>query len=67
LIPAGYWLSTMVITYIAVLIAVPTKFINRKLFVVFLSLPAAFFSMFKLLFNLRGANKTFIHTPHGAR
>jgi hypothetical protein len=28
-------------------------------------LPTVFIKMFKLLFRLKGADKTFIHTPHG--
>ena len=29
-------------------------------------LPSAFIRMFMLLFKLKGANKTFIHTVHGS-
>jgi hypothetical protein len=30
----------------------------------FMQLPKAFFGIFMALFKMRGATKTFIHTPH---
>ncbi|WP_221199452.1 glycosyltransferase [Mucilaginibacter gotjawali] len=60
-----YWLAALGITYCAILISVPAKYINKQLFKAIISLPMAFISMFKLFFKLKGANKTFIHTPHG--
>jgi cellulose synthase/poly-beta-1,6-N-acetylglucosamine synthase-like glycosyltransferase len=64
-LPSVYWLLLWVITYIAILIAIPPQYFNRRLFKAVLSLPAAFFTMFKLFFKLKNANRTFIHTPHG--
>lgn len=60
-----YWLALLVLTYFAVLLAVPGQYFNKKLFKALYTLPWAFFSMAKLFFRLKGANKTFIHTPHG--
>lgn len=59
------WLLVWVTGYIAILLAVPAVFFNKRLMVALISLPAGIFSTFKVLFKLKGANRTFIHTPHG--
>ena len=64
-LPMFYWLGLCAATCAAVLISVPRKYFNKQLLTAVINLPLAFFSMFKLLFKLRDANKTFIHTPHG--
>ena len=64
-VPPAYWCFIGISTYLAILLSVPVQYFNKRLGSVALALPAAFFSMFKLLFKLKGANKTFIHTPHG--
>ncbi|GHB49751.1 glycosyltransferase [Mongoliitalea lutea] len=51
--------------YIAIIISVPREFVNKQLFKAILKLPLSILRIFKLLFKLKGANKTFIHTPHG--
>ena len=61
----AYALGLFMITYIAILISIPAKYFNKQLFKAIITLPSAFFAMFKLFFKLKGANKTFIHTPHG--
>jgi len=60
-----YWLGVWVIGYFSILLAVPASFFNQKLISALLKLPAGIFSTFKILFKLKGANKSFIHTPHG--
>ncbi|MES2112934.1 MAG: glycosyltransferase [Bacteroidota bacterium] len=60
-----YWLTLWVTTYVSITLAVPAEYFNKQLYKAIYSLPAAFFTMFKLFFKLRNANKTFIHTPHG--
>jgi cellulose synthase/poly-beta-1,6-N-acetylglucosamine synthase-like glycosyltransferase len=60
-----YWLGLCGATYTAILISVPAPYFNKQLMKAMFSLPSAFISMFKLFFKLKGANKTFIHTPHG--
>lgn len=59
------WLVVWVIGYIAIMLAVPGVFFNKRLMAALISLPAGILSTFKVLFKLKGANKTFIHTPHG--
>lgn len=60
-----YWLMLLVITYTAIIMAIPSQYFNKQLFKAIVKLPSAFLTMFKLFFKLKGANKTFIHTPHG--
>jgi len=47
------------------MLAVPRKFVNKRLLAALFKLPAGIFSFFKVLLKSKGANKTFIHTPHG--
>ncbi len=60
-----YWLSLLSLSVLAMVFAVPTKFYSIKFFRSILLVPSIFLKMFLLLFKLKGANKTFIHTPHG--
>lgn len=60
-----YWAAVWAIGYFSILLAVPSGFFNQKLFSALMKLPAGIFSTFKILFRLKGANKSFIHTPHG--
>lgn len=50
---------------IALGLAIPGNLINKRLFFALIDLPKVFFLMFMNLFKLKGANKSFIHTPHG--
>ncbi|MBK0378791.1 glycosyltransferase [Mucilaginibacter segetis] len=58
------WLAATICCYIGILVAIPASFFNSKLLGAVLKLPLMFFTMFALLFKLKGANKKFIHTPH---
>lgn len=62
---AYYWLAVWITGYIAILLAVPAVFFNKRLLAAVMRLPAGIISTFKVLFKIKGANKTFIHTPHG--
>jgi cellulose synthase/poly-beta-1,6-N-acetylglucosamine synthase-like glycosyltransferase len=59
------WIALMGLNVLAMGFAIPRRFYNRNLLRSILLVPGLFFKMFLLLFKLRGANKTFIHTPHG--
>jgi cellulose synthase/poly-beta-1,6-N-acetylglucosamine synthase-like glycosyltransferase len=63
----GYaiWIVLFTLNTISILIAIPREFYDRKLAIAILQLPLLFLNMFLLLFKLKGANKKFIHTPHG--
>jgi cellulose synthase/poly-beta-1,6-N-acetylglucosamine synthase-like glycosyltransferase len=59
------WPIFLSMNVLAIAFAIPLKYYNRQMFHSFLLLPKIFLKMFNLLFKLKGANKTFIHTPHG--
>ncbi len=59
------WILLFLLNTLSVLIAIPKDFYNQKLARAILRLPAIFLNMLLLLFKLKGANKKFIHTPHG--
>jgi len=58
------WLAATACCYTGILIAIPASFINEKFWGAVLRVPMIFFTMFLLLFKLKGANKKFIHTAH---
>ena len=60
------WLSNLLITVAAFVLSLPKSFYNTSTLKAMLSLPSAFVRMALLLFKLKGANKKFIHTSHGA-
>ncbi|MDX2245399.1 MAG: glycosyltransferase family 2 protein [Bacteroidia bacterium] len=60
-----YWWILLLLLGFAMILAVPVSFYDRKFFQALGALPGTFFTMFTLLFRLKGANKQFIHTPHG--
>ena len=59
------WLLNLLFVVLAFFFALPKSFYNTKTLEALLTLPTAFFRMALLLFKLKGANKKFIHTPHG--
>ncbi|MBC7485466.1 MAG: glycosyltransferase [Cytophagaceae bacterium] len=59
-----YWIALWLLYIITLMLAVPGRFYNRKLWNAVLRVPAVFLKMFLLLFRLKGAGKTFVHTPH---
>jgi len=61
-----YWLSVFLIVTMAFIVSIPGEFYNKQTLNALLTLPKAFWSMFASLFKLKGANKKFIHTQHGA-
>jgi cellulose synthase/poly-beta-1,6-N-acetylglucosamine synthase-like glycosyltransferase len=61
----GIWVLLFLINTISILLSIPKEFYNQKLASAILRLPVIFLNMFLLLFKLKGANKKFIHTPHG--
>lgn len=59
------WIILLGLNLAAMAFAIPRRFYNRKLLKSVILVPRLFVKMFLLLFKLKGANKTFIHTPHG--
>lgn len=58
------WICLWLLYIITLMLAVPGRFYNRKLWNAILKVPSVFLKMFLLLFRLKGAGKTFVHTPH---
>jgi cellulose synthase/poly-beta-1,6-N-acetylglucosamine synthase-like glycosyltransferase len=59
------WMLLLMSNVLAMAFAIPRRLYNVKLLKSVLLIPGIFFKMLLLLFKLKGANKTFIHTPHG--
>lgn len=59
------WLTNLLMVTTSFIVALPLSFYNQKTLRAVRSIPSAFLRMFILLFQLRGANKRFIHTTHG--
>ncbi|GAB4238007.1 MAG: glycosyltransferase family 2 protein [Ekhidna sp.] len=66
-IPFAFWFTLWASYISATLICVPGKYLNGKLFFTLLLLPKILVTMLQLMFNLKGANKRFIHTSHKAK
>ena len=63
----GYeiWAGLFVLNTISIFISIPGEFYTKQMLIAIASVPMLFVKMFLLLFKLKGANKKFIHTPHG--
>jgi cellulose synthase/poly-beta-1,6-N-acetylglucosamine synthase-like glycosyltransferase len=63
----GYtvWIFLFCVHTVAILLAIPSEYYTKKLVLAVVRLPLIFINMMLLLFKLKGANKKFIHTPHG--
>lgn len=59
------WVVMLLINITTMIFAIPRKLYSLNLLKSVMLVPVIFFKMIKLLFRLKGANKTFIHTPHG--
>mgnify|MGYP000061569060 CR=1 FL=1 len=64
-ISSQFWLINFGLLVVAFVLALPKSFYNSATVKAMVSMPSAFFRMFRLLFNLKGANTKFIHTSHG--
>lgn len=63
----SYWIWPVFlgVMILALFMAVPREFYGKDLLRAVIKIPGLFLRMFLLLFKLKGANKKFIHTPHG--
>ncbi len=59
-----YWGVSFVGVLVALLISIPRRLYSWQMVKALAELPATFLNMLLLLFKLKGANKTFIHTTH---
>lgn len=58
------WTGIFFANIISFAISIPRKFYSTEMIFAFMQLPKAFFGIFIALFKIKGANKTFNHTPH---
>jgi cellulose synthase/poly-beta-1,6-N-acetylglucosamine synthase-like glycosyltransferase len=63
---ADLWLLNIVLLDLGVMLSISREYYSFKLVKSVFMLPVIFLKMFGLLFKLKGANKKFIHTPHGS-
>lgn len=63
-IPFAYWLVIWSLNILSMLLPLPAVFYTRYFFTAVAGLPRAVYIMVALVFKLKGANKTFIHTKH---
>ena len=61
------WINLMVACILAFLFSIPKSFYNLKTMKAVLSLPKGMILMLGSLLKIKGANKQFIHTQHGAQ
>ena len=59
------WVLFLAMNIIAMALAIPLRYYNWQMVRSVFLLPRVAIKMFGLLFRLKGANKSFIHTPHG--
>ncbi len=60
------WITVVAICVLAFLFSIPGSFFNSSTLRAMASLPRGMFLMLGSLLKIRGANKQFIHTKHGA-
>jgi cellulose synthase/poly-beta-1,6-N-acetylglucosamine synthase-like glycosyltransferase len=61
------WGITFFALVISYTIAAPKKLLfSKQIWVAFKALPSAVFAMMRTVFKLKGADETFIHTPHSS-
>ena len=60
------WWLLLILLAVALLVAVPKRYCTSRLGMALQSLPYTFLLMAFNIFKLKGANKRFIHTEHGA-
>jgi cellulose synthase/poly-beta-1,6-N-acetylglucosamine synthase-like glycosyltransferase len=59
-----YWIGLFSLYIFTLMLAIPSRFYTMRLLMAALKVPMVFIKMFFLLFKLKGAGKSFVHTPH---
>lgn len=60
----SFWIINLLTICISISISIPKEYYNKKFLYAILSIPSAFFTILLLLFKLKNANKSYIHTQH---
>lgn len=61
------WIILYLLYLLALLLAIPDRFYNKRTLSAFLKLPMVFVAMLQSFRKIKSARTTFIHTPHGER
>lgn len=64
--PYELWVTIWGLTMLGVALAIPRTYYDSRLLASIFALPRIFWKMFLLLFQLKGSNSKFIHTPHSS-
>ncbi len=59
------WWFSLLATSFSLLISSPKNLLKKKALKTIITLPATVWSMIKSMVSINGANKNFLHTPHG--
>lgn len=59
-----WWTTSFLLTSLALLLAIPSKYYNTTTIKAMFALPVGFFYMLISLLRIKGANKRFLHTKH---
>ncbi len=60
------WISVALLCVFSFMVSIPRQFYNKNTLIALASLPKGMILMLGSLLKIRGANKQFIHTKHGA-
>ncbi len=63
-LPYYYWIGLFAIHTLAIFVSIPKEYYSIRLLISIVSLPALFIRMVSAFFQIKKANKKFIHTPH---
>jgi cellulose synthase/poly-beta-1,6-N-acetylglucosamine synthase-like glycosyltransferase len=63
--PYAIWPFFFALLSLSIFLSIPRRLYNKDMLNSIWLVPKIFWKMFLLLFKLKGANKKFIHTPHG--
>ena len=61
------WIWLYIAYLIALLVAVPNRFYNKRTLIALFRLPVIFITILRSFIKVRTAKNTFIHTPHGEK
>lgn len=61
------WLILYLLFLIALGLAVPNRFYNKRTLVCFLKLPFIFMAILRSFMGIKSGRSTFVHTPHGEK
>ncbi|MEZ5070239.1 MAG: glycosyltransferase family 2 protein [Bacteroidales bacterium] len=60
------WTALLLLMVVSVGASIPRHLFNKQMWKALGLLPRGFFTMLRALMQVRGANQSFIHTPHGS-